>query len=124
MASRVIAAGGEIHLRHSVVGLHRDGPKVSAVDVRDGNSGEVRRVACDQLISTMPIKELAGLLQPEDPKLLRITSQLPYRDFITAGLLVRRMRGGHRDAGNGMPPDNWIYIQEPGREAGPTANLQ
>ena len=24
------------------------------------------------------------------------------------------MRGGHRDsAANGMPPDNWIYIQEP-----------
>jgi protoporphyrinogen oxidase len=113
VAARVIAAGGEVHLRHSVVGLHRDGPRVAAVDVRDAVTGEVRRVACDQLISTMPVKELAGLLQPEDPQVLRIASQLPYRDFITAGLLVRRMRGGHRGAANGMPPDNWIYIQEP-----------
>jgi protoporphyrinogen oxidase len=114
VAARVSAAGGEVHLRHSVVGLHRDGRSISAVDVRDANSGEVRRVACDQLISTMPIQELVALLQPQDPQVRSIASQLPYRDFITAGLLVRRMRGGHRDsAANGMPPDNWIYIQEP-----------
>jgi protoporphyrinogen oxidase len=113
VATRVIAAGGEVHLRHGVVGLQRDGQQVTAVDVRDGNTGEVRRVACDQLISTMPIKELAQFLRPEDPAVLQIASQLPYRDFITAGLLVRRMRGSHRGAGNGMPPDNWIYIQEP-----------
>jgi protoporphyrinogen oxidase len=114
VAARVTAAGGEVHLRHSVIGLHRDGSAITAVDVRNAETGEVRRVACDQLISTMPIQELVGLLQPQDPQVLRIASQLPYRDFITAGLLVRRMRGGHRDsATNGMPPDNWIYIQEP-----------
>ena len=42
---------------------------------------------------------------------------LPYRDFMTAGLLLRRMTtrrtGMARRSGNGMPPDNWIYIQEP-----------
>jgi protoporphyrinogen oxidase len=113
VAARVIAAGGEVHLRHRVVGLHQDGQRITAADVRDETSGAVRRVACDQLISTMPIKELAGLLQPRDPQVLRIASQLPYRDFITAGLLVRRMRGSQRATGNGMPPDNWIYIQEP-----------
>ncbi|HEV2700990.1 MAG TPA: NAD(P)/FAD-dependent oxidoreductase [Steroidobacteraceae bacterium] len=113
VARRVTAAGGEVHLRHSVVGLQREGQRISAVDVRAADSGEVRRVACDQLISTMPVKELAALLQPQDPQVLRIASQLPYRDFMTAGLLVRRMRGDHRGAPNGMPPDNWIYIQEP-----------
>jgi len=113
VAARVIASGGEVHLRHSVVGVHRDDKRVTAVDVCDAATGEVRRVDCDELISTMPVKDLARLLKPEDPQVLRIASQLPYRDFITAGLLVRRMRGGHRGAGNGMPPDNWIYIQEP-----------
>jgi protoporphyrinogen oxidase len=114
VADRVSAAGGEVQLRQRVVGLHRAGRKITAVDVREEAGGEVRRVDCDYLVSTMPVKELAGLLQPEDPQVLRIASALPYRDFITAGLLVRRMRGGHRDsAANGMPPDNWIYIQEP-----------
>jgi protoporphyrinogen oxidase len=113
VARRVTAGGGEVHLRHKVVSLHRDGERITAVDVRDETTGAVRRTACDQLISTMPVKELAGLLQPEDPNVLRIASQLPYRDFLTAGLLVRGMRGGHIGAANGMPPDNWIYIQEP-----------
>jgi protoporphyrinogen oxidase len=114
VASRVVAAGGEVHLRHRVVGLHREDRTLTAVDVCDANTGAVRRVACDQLISTMPVKELVGLLQPEDRQVMNIASQLPYRDFMTAGLLVRRMRGGHGEsAANGMPPDNWIYIQEP-----------
>ncbi len=113
VAARVIGAGGEVHLRHRVVGLQREGQRITAVEVRDTNTGAVRLVACDQLISTMPVKELAGLLQPQDPQVLRIASQLPYRDFMTAGLLVRRMRGSTDRSGNGMPPDNWIYIQEP-----------
>ncbi len=84
--------------------------------MRDEQSGSVRRIECDFLISTMPIKELAGLLRIEDPQVMRIASALPYRDFMTAGLLVRRMLptgADGRSAGNGMPPDNWIYVQEP-----------
>ena len=34
---------------------------------------------------------------------------------MTAGLLVKRMKsnGSSHTTANGMPPDNWIYIQEP-----------
>jgi protoporphyrinogen oxidase len=33
---------------------------------------------------------------------------------MTAGLLLKRMKpNGNNAAANGMPPDNWIYIQEP-----------
>jgi protoporphyrinogen oxidase len=116
-AERVVAAGGAVFLRHRVVGLHRAGRHVEAVDVRDEVAGEVRRIPCDFLISTMPVQELAALLQPEDPEVAHIAAALPYRDFMTAGLLVRRMHMRHgsraRGAHNGMPPDNWIYVQEP-----------
>jgi len=113
VAKRVSAAGGEVHLRHQVVGIQRQGARITGVTVRESTSGATRTVTCDQLISTMPVKELATLLQPDDAQVLRIASQLPYRDFITAGLLVRRMHGDHGNSANGMPPDNWIYIQEP-----------
>ena len=114
VAERVRAGGGTIHLRHRVIGIHRKGMRVEAVDVRDEASGEVRRVAADYLISTMPIKELIELLQPEDRQIVSIAGALPYRDFVTAGLLVRRMQAGRSVcAANGMPPDNWIYVQEP-----------
>ena len=113
-ALRVQAGGGVIHLQHRVVGIHRDGTRVVAVDVRDETSGNVRQVACDYLISTLPVKELTELLQPQSSAVSSIAAALPYRDFMTAGLLVSRMRGGNRScAPNGMPPDNWIYIQEP-----------
>jgi len=113
-AQRLLAAGGQVVLHHRVTGIHRQGERITAVDVRDEKSGLVRRIPCDYLISTMPVKELAHLLQPEDAEVARIAAALPYRDFMTAGLLVKRMRGtGATHSENGMPPDNWIYVQEP-----------
>jgi protoporphyrinogen oxidase len=114
VADLVTAAGGAVQLRHRVCGIQRNGEQIRSVDVRDEVSGEVRRVACDFLVSTMPVKELAELLQPEEIEVVRIAKALPYRDFMTAGVLVRRMQGGAGSAvPTGMPPDNWIYVQEP-----------
>ncbi len=64
----------------------------------------------------MPVKKLAELLQPDDSgECCASRAALPYRDFMTAGLLVKRMRatGKTARAANNMPPDNWIYVQEP-----------
>jgi protoporphyrinogen oxidase len=117
VARQVAARGGEIHLRHRVIGVERDGWKVTAVQVRDAADGSVRRVPCDHFISTLPVKDLAAMLEPDDPEVIRVADRLPYRDFMTAGLLLKKMRntGGKnaRATANGMPPDNWIYIQEP-----------
>jgi protoporphyrinogen oxidase len=116
VADRVVAGGGALRLRHKVAAIHRRGTTITGVDVEDLATGERSRQDCAALISTMPIAELAQLLQPEDEVVRRVASKLPYRDFMTAGLVVRRMKHtGRRDGttGNGMPPDNWIYIQEP-----------
>jgi protoporphyrinogen oxidase len=65
----------------------------------------------------MPVRDLVAFLEPDDSQVQRIADQLPYRDFMTAGLLLRRMNCAadrhNRKQANGMPPDNWIYIQEP-----------
>jgi protoporphyrinogen oxidase len=113
-ALRVTSGGGEVHLNHRVIGVSRVGHRVTGVQVRDESTGNVRQVPCDYLISTMPVKDLAGLLQPEDSQVLRVANALPYRDFMTVGLLVNRMRptANIRSNGNNMPPDNWIYVQE------------
>ena len=113
---RVVAAGGQVHLRHAVVGLDHTGGSVHRVKVRDLQSGEERWIECDAMISTMPLRQIVGQLQPDDPSLNRIANGLPYRDFMTAGLVVRRMttatrRGSVEPAAT--PRDNWIYIQEP-----------
>jgi protoporphyrinogen oxidase len=117
VARRVADRGGQIHLRHRVVGIERNELLVTAVNVLDDASGSVRRVPCGHFISTMPVKNLIAFLEPPDPAVQRIADQLPYRDFITVGLLLRRMNSTSGERGklalNGMPPDNWIYIQEP-----------
>ena len=106
VARRVSALGGAIHLGHRVTGVHHAHHQVGAVDVADA-TGAVRRIACDHLISTVPVKDLISMLKPDDASLARNAAGLPYRDFMTAGLLLRSMKGRR------APPDNWIYIQEP-----------
>jgi protoporphyrinogen oxidase len=117
VARRVAQRGGVIHLCHRVVGIEREQFELTAVNVRDETTGSVRRVPCDHFISTMPVDDLTALLTPEDPQIARIARELPFRDFITVGLLLKRMKpmAGSRRASaiRNMPPDNWIYIQEP-----------
>jgi len=119
VARRVHDVGGTVRLRHEVVAIHRTGTRIDSVEVRDAVTDSVYTIPCDYLVSSMPMKRLAELLQPDDPTVLDIASALPYRDFMTAGLLVKRMRGAHAGLGaNGMPPDNWIYVQEPDVQLG------
>jgi protoporphyrinogen oxidase len=117
VARRVTSGGGAIHLGHRIVRIERTDLNVTAVKVRDDSTGSVRTIPCDYLISTMPVRELVSLLRPVEDQVLQIAEGLPYRDFVTIGLLLRKMtlpRNRHTlTSPNGMPPDNWIYIQEP-----------
>jgi protoporphyrinogen oxidase len=122
VARDVAARGGEVHLRHRVVGIEKTGLTVTAVTVRDERTGAHRRIACDYFLSTLPVHDLVAMLLPEDERIAQIARRLPYRDFLTVGLLLRRMSvPGKRPrdaAANGMPPDNWIYVQEPDVKVG------
>jgi protoporphyrinogen oxidase len=107
--------GCAVHLRHRVVGIERSASAIAAMTVRDETTGKTRRVSCDHLISTMPVRDLASMLRPDDDDVIRIADRLPYRDFITVGLLLSKMHTTATGSAsrNGMPPDNWIYIKEP-----------
>jgi len=117
VAGMVEQGGGRVLLNQRAVHVHRDGFRVTGVDVLDRESGELRRVDCSELVSTMPVKDLLECMTPAAaPGPLSIAAALPYRDFITAGLLVPRMflpANAGSSSPEGMPPDNWIYIQEP-----------
>ena len=90
--------------------------RVISVDVQD-EQGTVTKVACDYLLSTMPLQELVAALQGIDvPETVQAAAQgLPYRDFITVGLLLDNMKIKNetklRTYANRLP-DTWIYIQE------------
>jgi len=121
VAARVVTGGGGVSLRQKVIGLQRSGTTVTAAEVLDLETQEKRVVPCDAFISTMPLSALTAQLQPEDPEVGRIASALPYRDFMTAGLIVKQMQAPGstvRNGGGAIPPDNWIYIQEPDVQIG------
>ncbi|MGH8800481.1 MAG: FAD-dependent oxidoreductase, partial [Casimicrobiaceae bacterium] len=122
VARQVRAGGGEIRLSQRVERIRVDGERVVAVDVRDLVHGSTRSLRADYLISSMAVKDLVSCLDPAPPaEVRRVAGELPYRDFVTVGLLVARMKSRSWAASHGeaaFPPDNWIYIQEPDVRAG------
>ncbi len=121
VARQIVAGGGELHLGQRVTGLHHEAGRIVAVQFID-SAGQPSVAEGAHMISTMAIKDLvAGLVPPAPPEISAIAAALPYRDFITVGLLLARMRDNPQ-AGSAradhMPPDNWIYIQERGVRIG------
>ena len=116
-ASRVKERGGEILLRHKVTEIElRDGA-IARAAVKNLDNGAVTHVAPRAVFSSMPVKDLIGSIKGNVPSFVKETaSALPYRDFITVGVLSRGMRMKNkttRPSVNNIVPDNWIYIQEP-----------
>lgn len=70
----------------------------------------------DYFFSSMPIKDLIPALQTNVPaEILQIAADLPYRDFITVGLLVKQLKlkntTKYKTLSN-ITPDCWIYVQD------------
>jgi protoporphyrinogen oxidase len=114
VARQVRERGGEVLLEQRVVSIRHEGGKVLEVEAKGhGGSATYRG---DFFISTMPVKDLVAGICPAAPtEVAAIASELPYRDFITVGLLLRQLRLKNRTAiktWRDVVPDNWIYIQE------------
>jgi protoporphyrinogen oxidase len=68
----------------------------------------------------MPVRDLVLAQQPPaTARVHEIAAALEYRDFITVGLLYRKLAPNASSRGrNNLVPDNWIYIQEAGVQVG------
>ena len=116
VANRIRAMGGEILTGFEVTEIHTDGDRVVAVNGID-SSGQARRFSGDYFFSTMAIKDLVNGLDADVPDNVReVSNALQYRDFITVGLLLKKMKV--TEGNQKLVEDNWIYIQEPDVMAG------
>ncbi len=114
------ACGGEVRMKTRVVGVHLKDGRVSSVTIEHIETGKTEEIACDYFFSTMPIKHLFGMMHPRpDAKVIEVAEGLQYRDFLTVGLLLKKL---HVEEKGKKPqsdvPDNWIYIQEGGVRVG------
>ncbi|MBQ6358287.1 MAG: NAD(P)/FAD-dependent oxidoreductase, partial [Clostridia bacterium] len=114
-AAEVKALGGEIKMNCPVTALEaRDGRIVA---LRCEEAGEERRLTPDAVFSSMPVRELMDDLSgAEVPKAVKEAADtLPYRDFITVGLLVKDLlirNDTKRRTVKNRVPDCWIYVQD------------
>jgi protoporphyrinogen oxidase len=116
VAGDVVKAGGEVKMQTTVKHVNIKGNRVESVTVVD-DSGNEQDVDCDYFISSMPICDLVasirGIEVPAD--VTRVAKELPYRDFITVGLLVDKLaikNSTKIKTYKNRVPDTWIYIQE------------
>ena len=103
-------------MNHKVVRVNVEDNRVVSVDCQKAD-GTIDNFPCDYLLSTMPLKDLVAAMEGiEVPaEVRRIASELPYRDFITVGLLLDKMKIKNETKIKTYAdrvPDTWIYIQE------------
>jgi protoporphyrinogen oxidase len=116
VAEDVVRMGGRIVTNCDVVGISCRGDRVHSVSAIDQSGGR-QEYKGDYFFSTMPMKELIRSMDANIPDDIRhISEGLLYRDFITVGLLVKKLKVHEKT--NSLVEDNWIYIQEPDVLAG------
>lgn len=86
--------------------------KITSVATKGGHKYEA-----DYFISSMPIKDLFESLGKESvsSESYDIATTLPYRDFITVGVLLDKLKIKNKTkikTINNIVPDTWIYVQE------------
>jgi len=116
MARIIKEQGGEINLNQQVVELKTNQAKIIEVRTKNLLTGEIITQTADYVISSMPVKDLILNLTPSAPEeVKRVAAGLCYRDFITVGLLLNKLKIKNQTkikTLNNLIPDNWIYIQE------------
>ena len=86
--------------------------QINEVITKDGKTYKA-----DYFVSSMPIKDLFMALGEEavDKEAYDTAVNLPYRDFITVGLLLDKLKIKNKTkipTINEIVPDTWIYVQE------------
>jgi len=116
-AQKLIEKGGQLHRNCKVIGVKAEGRLIKSVTVQNTNGGAKEEIAGDFFLSSIPVKDLIaavyGAVVPAD--VVGIAENLPYRDFITVGLLLKKLHIGNKTklkTVSNILPDTWIYIQE------------
>lgn len=119
-ADEVERMGGEIRHGCRVCRFDTAEGRITGVYYVDG-AGDEHRVDCDVVISSMPVKDLVAGLPEAPADIRRISDGLPYRDFVTVGLLLEKINLTNttelKTLGN-IVPDCWIYVQDTGVKLG------
>ncbi len=106
--------GGKIILNTNVTKMKIENNVIKAIVTENAETGR-EIVEGDYFISSMAVKDLVNAMECKDNNIKYIAQNLPYRDFITAGILLKKLKLKNKTklkTVNNIVPDTWIYIQE------------
>jgi len=114
---KALSNGAELLLNTKAIGFERTGYKITSVEILNTKTKNTQTLSADFFISTMPIKDLASIISPKiDKDIYDIALKLQYRDFISVGLLYKKLlikdKHFRQESGACKIPDNWIYVQD------------
>ena len=113
VAKEIEEMGGKILLNSKVIKINNIDNKIKSICYMNNN--KKKEINCDVFVSSMPMKDLVLGMNRIPKSIKDISSNLPYRDFITIGVLVDKLDlKAHKKINtiHGSIPDNWIYVQD------------
>ena len=111
----VEARGHRVEMGQSVHAIHHRDGRITGLTMV-GTEGELEHLPATDVISSMPISEMARRMDPAPPAhVLQAADKLRYRDFLTVSLVL--------DAEE-LFPDNWIYVHSPDVQLGRIQNFK
>lgn len=119
VGQKIKQQNGQIILNAKVTRFNLENGRICSVFYqKDEKEFEVN---ADIVISSMPLKDLTNGLPNVPDQISEIANGLPYRDFVTVGLLVDKLALKNETklkTLNDIIPDCWIYIQDTGVKLG------
>ena len=113
-ASDIKKKGGSIVMEAKVTGVVRS-EEGSITEVTYIKDGVTHHESCDYFISSMPVKDLVMGMEGVPDKYTEIAKGLPYRDYMTVGVLVYKLNLKNntkiKTVGN-IVPDDWVYVHD------------
>ncbi len=114
-ASEIEKLGGHIIKGARATGIPTDSEEGRVKGVSYEKDGETVSLDSDYVISSMPIKELVGGMNDVPRGIAEIAAGLPYRDYMTLGVLVKKLNLKNKTrirTVSDIVPDNWVYVHD------------
>ncbi len=113
-AAEVEKLGGTIIKNAKVTRVHKNANNV-LTSLTYEKDGQELTMEGDYFISSMPVKDLVGGMNDVPADAARIAAGLPYRDYMTLGVLVPKINLVNKTnirTLNNIVPDCWVYVQD------------
>ena len=113
-ADEIEKLGGTIYKNAKVTKIHKNADNVLTGLTYEKDGKEVT-VEGDYIISSMPVKDLVAGMNDVPAEPARIAKGLPYRDYMTLGVLVPKIKLENKTnlkTVSNIVPDCWVYVQD------------